>query len=225
MSDDSPLVRGPRYPRAESPRHRPPGQPAHLATPAQNLPLFRGAEARGCFRDVEARGEEGARALPSTKPNTCHLTAWTSIIMWRLRSQGVQVQVRHQLPLGPQERACRRNKLAVTLALAQSSIPYLVSHLPSVGQLDVLDRAPSAQSPPPSRAESPQHKPPGQPAHLATLARIFRYSAASRHAAVPATSRHAACRVREQPMGKTPSSRCPGKRPTLSSTSGPRRSG
>ena len=145
MSDDSSPVRGPRSPRAESPRHRPPGQPAHLATLAQNLPLFRGAEARGCFRDVEARGEEGARALPSTKPNTCHLTAWTSIIMWRLRSQGVQVQVRHQLPLGPQERAFRRNKIAVrrALALAQSNLPYLVSHLPSVGQLDELDWSPS----------------------------------------------------------------------------------
>ena len=70
MSDDSSPVRRPRSPRAESLQHLwPPAQPAHLATPAQT------------FRSVAAsrpsQGVERARALPSTKPNTSHLTAWT----------------------------------------------------------------------------------------------------------------------------------------------------
>ena len=55
------------------------------------------------------------------------------------------------------------------------------------------------------RAESPRHRPPAQPAHLATLAqtKTFRSLAASRHAAVPATSRHAEWSVREPSQARS----------------------
>ena len=52
MSDDSSPVRGPRSPRAESPRHRPPAQPAHLATLAQTK-TFRSLAASRPSQGVE----------------------------------------------------------------------------------------------------------------------------------------------------------------------------
>ena len=60
--------------------------------------------------------------------------------------QGLQVQVRLHLRVGPQELAVWRNQKAVTLALARASFPYLIVHLPSVGQLEELDLSFSAPS-------------------------------------------------------------------------------